>query len=143
MVTPVKMPDLGTTVEQVKLIAWRKQEGEPVKRGEILAEVETDKAVSELEAIADGVLLRQVVPADSVIEAGTIIAYIGEGTIAEGLGEIQDAHPTVEIGSYPFFRSGKFGSSLVMRSTDDAANASAGFVRRPRWHRQEPGRCPR
>lgn len=77
MATEIKIPDLGTTVDQIKLIAWLKQEGEPVKRGEPLCEVETDKAVMELESVAEGVLLRQVVPADTEVEQGTIIAYIG------------------------------------------------------------------
>jgi pyruvate dehydrogenase E2 component (dihydrolipoamide acetyltransferase) len=77
MATPVKMPDLGTTVEVVTLVAWLKQEGEPVQRGEPLCEVETDKATDQLESVAAGVLLRQVVPARSEVQSGTIIAYIG------------------------------------------------------------------
>ena len=46
MATAIRMPDFGTKVEQVELIRWLKQVGEPVKRGELLCEVETDKAVS-------------------------------------------------------------------------------------------------
>ena len=77
MATPIKMPDLGTTVEVVTLVAWLKQVGEPVKRGEPLCEVETDKATDQLESAAAGVLLRQVVPAKSEVRSGTVIAYIG------------------------------------------------------------------
>jgi len=55
----------------------------------------------------------------------TVVAYMGEGTLAAGLGDIQNDYPMVEIGSYPFFRAGKFGSSLVMRSLDAAANDRA------------------
>ena len=44
-----------------------------------------------------------------------------EGEIAKPLGEIQAAHPTVEIGSYPFMRQDRFGTSLVLRSVDQAA----------------------
>jgi pyruvate dehydrogenase E2 component (dihydrolipoamide acetyltransferase) len=77
MATPIKMPDLGTTVETVTLVAWLKQEGEPVKRGEPLCEVETDKATDQLESVAAGVLLRQMVPANTEIQVGTIIAYVG------------------------------------------------------------------
>ncbi len=51
----------------------------------------------------------------------SILARLGEGMIAEGLGRIQLQHADVEIGSYPFFRDGKLGTSLVMRSTDPAA----------------------
>ncbi len=77
MATPIKMPDLGTTVEVVTLVAWLKQVGEPVKRGEALCEVETDKATDQLESVAAGVLLRHVVPAKSEVRSGTVIAYIG------------------------------------------------------------------
>lgn len=77
MATPIRMPDLGTTVESVRLIEWLKEEGDPVERGEPLCEVETDKAVSELESAAEGVLLKRLVEADSEIDAGTIIAYVG------------------------------------------------------------------
>jgi pyruvate dehydrogenase E2 component (dihydrolipoamide acetyltransferase) len=77
MATEVRMPDIGTTVDRILLVAWLKQEGEPVKRGEPLCEVETDKAVSELESVAEGILLRQVVPDDTEIQEGTVIAYIG------------------------------------------------------------------
>jgi pyruvate dehydrogenase E2 component (dihydrolipoamide acetyltransferase) len=77
MATPIKMPDLGTTVEVVTLVAWLKQEGDCVKRGEPLCEVETDKATDQLESVAAGVLLRQVVPAKTEVRSGTIIAYIG------------------------------------------------------------------
>ena len=44
MATEIKMPDLGTTVDQVKLGKWLKNEGEEVKRGDLLCEVATDKA---------------------------------------------------------------------------------------------------
>ena len=77
MATPIKMPNLGTTVEEVMLVAWLKQEGEPVNRGDPLCEVETDKATDQLESVAAGVLLRQVVPDESVVRSGTVIAYIG------------------------------------------------------------------
>lgn len=48
----------------------------------------------------------------------TIGCLLGEGVLAEGLGRIQDRHPEVSIGSYPYFRAGKFGVSLVLRADD-------------------------
>jgi molybdenum cofactor synthesis domain-containing protein len=48
----------------------------------------------------------------------TVSGYIGEGVIAKDLGELQDRYPALEIGSYPFFRQGKFGASFVIRGTD-------------------------
>jgi len=92
MATPIKIPDLGTTTDEVTLVEWLKQEGEPVKRGEALCEVETDKATDELESVAEGVLLRQVVPAGSEIVSGTIIAYVGSP--GESIPEPETAAPS-------------------------------------------------
>ncbi len=78
MATAIKMPDLGTTVDSILLLKWLKQEGDQVKRGEFLCEVQTDKATTELESVAKGVLLKQVVAEDTEILVGTVIAYIGE-----------------------------------------------------------------
>ena len=78
MSVEVKMPDLGTTVESVVLLKWLKQVGEVVKRGEPLCEVQTDKANTELESVAKGTLLKQVVAENTEIPVGTVIAYIGE-----------------------------------------------------------------
>jgi molybdenum cofactor synthesis domain-containing protein len=55
----------------------------------------------------------------------TISAHIGEGVIAKGLGELQARYLQLEIGSYPFFRQGRFGASFVLRGTNDAALKSA------------------
>jgi len=55
----------------------------------------------------------------------SVAAFLGESLLAGGLSDIQDAHAAVEIGSYPFIREGKLGASLVVRSTDGAANDAA------------------
>ena len=78
MAVAIRMPDLGTVVEEVKLLKWRLAEGDNVKRGDALADVETDKAVTELESIVEGVLLKQVVPEGAIVTAGTIVAYVGK-----------------------------------------------------------------
>jgi pyruvate/2-oxoglutarate dehydrogenase complex dihydrolipoamide acyltransferase (E2) component len=57
------MEALSPTMEEGRIVKWHKREGEPVKTGDTLAEVETDKAVMELVARADGVL-RQVAAAE-------------------------------------------------------------------------------
>lgn len=78
MAKAIKMPDLGTTVDKVTLIAWLKQEGEQIKRGEALCEVETDKANTELESVAEGTVLKQVIAEGTEITVGTVIAYVGD-----------------------------------------------------------------
>ncbi len=55
----------------------------------------------------------------------TIGAFLAEGAIAAGLGALQDRYARLEIGSYPFFRQGKFGTSLVLRGTESAAVEAA------------------
>lgn len=57
----------------------------------------------------------------SPVISKSVAANLPEGKLAEPLRSVQDAHPDVEIGSYPFFRAGKLGASLVMRSPDQAA----------------------
>jgi pyruvate dehydrogenase E2 component (dihydrolipoamide acetyltransferase) len=78
MAVAIKMPDLGTTEDTVVLLKWLKQVGDEVKRGEPLCEIQTDKAVTELESVAKGVLLKQVVEEGSEVSTGTVIAYIGQ-----------------------------------------------------------------
>ena len=68
------------------------------------------------------------------VKSVAIMAYLGEGTIATGLGRIQAEFPAVAIGSYPFHRNGRYGATLVCRATDTnalefAAEAIRGLVR--------------
>jgi molybdenum cofactor synthesis domain-containing protein len=72
-----------------------------------------------LQAMVDGLVVN-LRGGDPVLSR-TISAFTTESGIAAPLSAVQDAHPKVEIGSYPFVRSGRFGVSLVVRSTDRAA----------------------
>ncbi|MGH6931521.1 MAG: competence/damage-inducible protein A [Dongiaceae bacterium] len=61
----------------------------------------------------------------------TISAHVGEGAIAQGLGELQQRYDDVEIGSYPFFRQAKYGASFVLRGTAaDRIEGAAGELRK-------------
>lgn len=73
----IRMPRLSDTMEEGNIVAWLKKEGEKVKAGDVLAEVETDKATMELESYFDGVLLYIGVPSGPVAVDG-IIAIIGK-----------------------------------------------------------------
>ena len=77
MATPIRIPGLGTAVDEVTLLKWLKNVGDEVKRGDFLCEIETDKAVVELESVAEGVLLVQTVTAGNPLSEGTLIAWIG------------------------------------------------------------------
>src|SRR5271154_1242324 len=76
MAFSVVMPALEMAQETGKLIAWRKQEGDRVTKGEPLLEVETDKAVLEVEAPADGILAGISAAAGTDIPVGQTIAWI-------------------------------------------------------------------
>ena len=76
MAFSVVMPALEMAQETGKLIAWRKKEGEPVSKGEPLLEIETDKAVLEVEAPADGILAGIKASAGADIPVGQTIAWI-------------------------------------------------------------------
>lgn len=76
MAISVVMPALEMAQETGKLIAWRKKEGERVAKGEPLLEVETDKAVLEIEAPADGILAGVKVEEGAVVPVGQTIAWI-------------------------------------------------------------------
>ena len=71
------MEALSPTMEEGRLVAWKKQEGDPVAVGDVIAEVETDKAVMELVARAGGVLLRQLVPAGATVPVSQPVGWIG------------------------------------------------------------------
>ena len=77
MATEVKMPQLSDTMSSGKILVWKKKEGDQVSRGDILAEVETDKANLEIESFFNGTLLKIMTPANSSAKVGEIIAVIG------------------------------------------------------------------
>src|SRR5271170_1091416 len=62
MTTEVLMPALSPTMTEGKIARWLKSEGEPVRAGDVLAEIETDKATMEVEAVDEGVLAKIVIP---------------------------------------------------------------------------------
>jgi pyruvate dehydrogenase E2 component (dihydrolipoamide acetyltransferase) len=74
----VRMPALGQTTDELRIVEWRKKEGDPVEQGEPLFSVETDKATLEVEAFSSGILRKIVHQADDVVEVGTLVAYIGQ-----------------------------------------------------------------
>ena len=76
MATKVTMEALSPTMEEGRLVKWTKNEGDPVKSGDVLAEVETDKAVMELVARGDGVLRKRLANEGDASPIGTLLAVI-------------------------------------------------------------------
>jgi pyruvate dehydrogenase E2 component (dihydrolipoamide acetyltransferase) len=90
MVHAIRMPKPGQMTEECVLTTWHKQAGDPVRRGDILFEIETDKSAMEVEAFDDGVLLARVVAEGETVPVNTICAYVGEPGEAIP-GEVPDA----------------------------------------------------
>jgi pyruvate dehydrogenase E2 component (dihydrolipoamide acetyltransferase) len=76
----VIMPRLSDTMEEGELAKWLKNVGDPVTKGESLAEIETDKATMDLEAFEDGVLEQQLVAEGTIVPIGQPVAVIGDGS---------------------------------------------------------------
>src|ERR1700724_69878 len=72
----VEMPKMGDTMEEGKILRWIKHEGDAVKKGESLAEVETDKVNIEIEAFASGILRKILVPEGDSAPRGSATALI-------------------------------------------------------------------
>jgi pyruvate dehydrogenase E2 component (dihydrolipoamide acetyltransferase) len=78
MATQVVMPKLSPTMEEGQLARWLKNEGDKVSVGEPLAEIDTDKATMEAQALTTGVLRKILVEAGATVPLGQVIAIIGE-----------------------------------------------------------------
>ena len=77
MVQAVVMPKLGQTVDESTLVKWRKKVSDPVKKGDILFEIETDKAVLEVESFYEGTLLKIVVKEGETVPVTTVVGFVG------------------------------------------------------------------
>src|ERR687884_505058 len=73
----IQMPKLSDTMTEGTLVAWKKKKGDPVSAGEVLAEIETDKATMEWESPEDGTLSEIYVQEGGKVNVGDKIAFIG------------------------------------------------------------------
>ena len=119
MATSVVMPQMGYDMQEGTLVRWLKQEGEEIARGEAIAEIETDKAVIEMEAYASGVVLKAVVAEGSTVPVGETIAFIGSP--GEPVPEVAaPAAPAAEAAPEP---------EQAAEAAEPAAAAASGAVR--------------
>ncbi|MEP6932851.1 MAG: dihydrolipoamide acetyltransferase family protein [Nitrospirota bacterium] len=100
MASRVVMPKLTDTMEEGILVAWKKHEGDPVQAGDALAEIETDKAIMDLEAFASGILRKILVQDGATVMSGTLIGVIGgaDEDITSALTDTIAAAPSVGSG---------------------------------------------
>jgi len=98
-VVPIKIPDVGATVDRMTLVRWLVEVGVEIARGQKIAEIETDKSVIELESVAAGVLLRKYAEEGGEVSTGEIIAYVGEAmeAVPEAASIEPDGHRTEAV----------------------------------------------
>ncbi len=103
MAIELKMPALSPTMEEGTLSKWLKAVGDTVEPGDIIAEIETDKATMEFEAIDDGVIAEIVIPEGTEnVAVGAVIALMsGEGEDAAALASTAEPKPAAEPASAP------------------------------------------
>src|ERR1700694_1752867 len=105
MATQVVMPKLSPTMEEGQLARWLKKEGDKVSMGEPLAEIDTDKATMEMQALSNGVLRKILINEGESAPLGQPIAIIGEpdedisALLTPGNGKAPSAAPTTPSGN--------------------------------------------
>jgi len=131
MATEITMPELSPSMTEANLVRWLKQEGDPVEIGDVLLEIETDKALVDFEAPARGTLARVRVPAGALgVKVGTTLAWLlqaGEAVPDGASGARQDAlvpqpalaqapsDPAPSAAAAPDSEPGRIGSSPLAR----------------------------
>lgn len=121
MAVKVLMPKLGLTMTEGKIVRWIKQEGEPIKKGEPLLEVMTEKIVTEVESPGSGILVKILHFKDAVVPITEIIALIaeeGEDWAAE-IAELEQAVPPVTPKEKEQERSQQIPAASMQKSTAD------------------------
>jgi pyruvate dehydrogenase E2 component (dihydrolipoamide acetyltransferase) len=97
MAETINMPKLGFDMAEGTLVRWVKQVGENINKGDVLAEIETDKATVEVESSASGVVLQHIVDQGSVVPVNAPIAVVGaEGEKVEEAPKAEGAKPKAE-----------------------------------------------
>ncbi len=103
MANRVVMPKLTDTMEEGVLVKWKKHEGDAVEAGDILAEIETDKAVMDLEAFASGTLRKLLAREGETVKSGALIAVIAgkDEDISSALADTISASPSAKAAPPP------------------------------------------
>ncbi|NLE29954.1 MAG: biotin/lipoyl-binding protein [Phycisphaerae bacterium] len=80
-ITPILMPKAGQSMEEGTIVSWRVKPGDRIKKGDIIFEIETDKATIEVEAVDEGRLSKIVLPEGGTIEVLQPVAYLAENDV--------------------------------------------------------------
>jgi pyruvate dehydrogenase E2 component (dihydrolipoamide acetyltransferase) len=132
MATKITMPKLSDTMEEGVILKWLRKEGDKIKQGEIIAEIESDKADMELEAYDSGVLRKIVVPEGGKAPIGGLIAVIGEADedIASLLSGTAPAPATKKPETQASVSPGPLASSPATSQPTDGKTKASPLARR-------------
>jgi pyruvate dehydrogenase E2 component (dihydrolipoamide acetyltransferase) len=134
MAHEIKMPQLSDTMHSGKILVWNKKIGDTVKRGDILAEVETDKANLEIESFQEGTLLEIKIEANSTANVGEVICVLGqagESTVSKPAAvQSPSVQPAIEVStqSVPQTASTSNVNLTVVSNSDTSRNISSDRV---------------
>jgi pyruvate dehydrogenase E2 component (dihydrolipoamide acetyltransferase) len=92
MANIMEMPKLGFDMAEGKLVKWVKAENEKIEKGEVLAEIETDKATVEVESAFSGIVARHLIQENTVLPVGSPIAVITDIGEVYNPNEVASSH---------------------------------------------------
>lgn len=118
MASRVVMPKLTDTMEEGVVLKWKKREGDQVGTGDVLAEIETDKAVMDLEAFSSGTLKKVLVNEGETVKAGALLAVIAEPD-EDITSVLADAGPLIQTAPPTSTQTTETPSSQVSVSSDE------------------------
>ena len=120
MTTPVILPSLGAGVKDVTVLRWMKDVGEPIKRGETLVEVETDKIATEICAERDGTVIEIGPAVGERVATGAVLAVIGE---ASGVGRQASPAGAALVAAHPLETARAEGPAITPSAISDQPSA--------------------
>src|ERR1700694_2079548 len=118
MISEVVMPQMGADMTEGTIVRWIKKEGDPVERGEIIAEIETDKANVEIEAFEPGVFRKLLAQEGDTVDVGTPIAVIAAA--GEDISQYNTVAVTTKPSQAVAVESPPAKAPAVARSTREA-----------------------
>jgi len=124
MTSEIKVPTLPESIADALIVTWHKKEGDPVKRDEVLVDIETDKVVLEVPAAEDGVLGKIIEPEGTTVAAHQLIGSIEAGSA--GSAAVAAAPASAPVAAEPAESSDPGQTSPAVRKLLDKHGLSAG-----------------
>lgn len=126
----IKVPVFSESVSEGTLLTWHKKPGEAVKRGDVLAEIETDKVVLEVTALADGVMQSIAKQEGDTVLSEEVLGTMGDAVSAGAVAPATPTAPGTDQAAGPVAGEASAGGTATQPDSGAAAGASAGAERR-------------